>query len=169
MRTDRLSGSADYDRIVKDLVYKYDGVFSMESVAQAVADARAVLEPVSKISTYLPILTPRYATQQLTAAAQAEGRITKQVPELLFVCVHNAGRSQIAAALAQHLSGGRVHVRSAGSAPVGEVNATAIAVLKERGIDLSEAYPKPLTDDVVRAADVVITMGCGGRVPHLAG
>ncbi|NUR14895.1 arsenate reductase ArsC [Terrabacter sp. C0L_2] len=169
MRTDTTAGGPDYDRIVEDLTYTYDGVFSKESVAQAVADARAALEPVSRIPTYLPILTARYATTQLTAAAQAEGRITKQVPELLFVCVHNAGRSQIAAALAQHLSGGRVHVRSAGSAPVGEVNATAIEVLKERGIDLTEAYPKPLTDDVVRAADVVITMGCGDACPILPG
>src|SRR5664279_1845156 len=150
MRTDRLNESPDYDRIVQDLTYRYDGVFSKESVAQAVADARSALEPVSRIPTFLPILTARFATQQLTAAAQADGRIIKQVPELLFVCVQNAGRSQIAAALAQHLSGGRVHVRSAGSAPITEVNATAIAVLQERGITLTEATPSrpPTTSSV---------------------
>ena len=93
----------------------------------------------------------------------------KSTPEILFVCVQNAGRSQIAAALAQHLSGGRVHVRSAGSRPSGEVNPLAIEVLKERGIDLTEAFPKPLTDDVVRAADAIVTMGCGDACPIFPG
>jgi arsenate reductase len=99
------------------------------------------------------------------SAAQAEGRIAKTVPELLFVCVHNAGRSQMAAALAEHLSARRVHVRSAGSAPAGEINPLVIEVLAERGIALQTAYPKPLSDSVVRAADVTITMGCGDACP----
>ena len=89
------------------------------------------------MKTYLPVLVARQAREQLTSAAQAEGRIAKTVPELLFVCVHNAGRSQMAAALAEHLSAHRVHVRSAGSAPAGEVNPTVIAVLQERGIALT--------------------------------
>nr|WP_255353808.1 arsenate reductase ArsC [Aeromicrobium sp. Leaf272] len=83
--------------------------------------------------------------------------------------MHNAGRSQMAAAIAEHLAPGRVHVRSAGSAPTGELNPQAIAVLAERGIDLSTAYPKPLTDTVLRAADVVVTMGCGDTCPVLPG
>src|SRR4029077_763706 len=99
------------------------------------------------------------------AAAQAKGRITKQVPELLFVCAHNAGRSQLAAALADHLSGGKVHVRTAGSQPAGEVNPDVITVLAERGIRMTEAYPKPLSGSVVMAADVIITMGCGDACP----
>lgn len=87
------------------------------------------------------------------------------VPEVLFVCVHNAGRSQAAAALLDHLGGGRVHVRSAGSAPGNEINPAVVAVLAERGIDITKEFPKPLTDEVVRAADVVITMGCGDACP----
>jgi protein-tyrosine-phosphatase len=103
------------------------------------------------------------------AAAQAEGRIAKTVPELLFVCVHNAGRSQLAAALAEHLSARRVHVRSAGSAPAGDVNPLVVEVLAERGIALTQPYPKPLSDTVVRAADVIITMGCGDACPIFPG
>jgi arsenate reductase len=158
-----------YDRIVDELSYDYDGVFSAATIRQAVDDARRALEPNAKIHTYLPVLTARFAREQLTAAAQATGSQPKTVPELLFVCVHNAGRSQLAAALADHLSGGRVHVRSAGSAPTSEVNPLAIQALEERGIRLTEAYPKPLTDQVVRAADVIITMGCGDACPIYPG
>ena len=158
-----------YPALVDDLTYSYEGVFSAESVAAAVADARETLEPTATVRTYLPILVARQAREQLTSAAQAEGRIAKTVPELLFVCVHNAGRSQMAAALAEHLSARRVHVRSAGSAPAGEVNPTVGQVLAERGITLEAPYAKPLSDNVVRAADVIITMGCGDACPIFPG
>lgn len=92
-----------------------------------------------------------------------------QVPEVLFVCVHNAGRSQIAAALTHQLSGGRVKVRSAGSAPASEINPVVIELMAARGIDLSREFPKPLSDDAVQAADVVITMGCGDACPFYPG
>ena len=88
------------------------------------------------------------------------------IPEVLFVCVHNAGRSQMAAALLDHHAQGRVHVRSAGSAPASEINPAMRQVMEEVGLDLSKEFPKPLTDDVVRAADVVITMGCGHSRNH---
>ena len=110
-----------------------------------------------------------FAKERLVAAAQSDGRIAKAVPELLFVCVHNAGRSQMAAALATHLAPGRVHVRTAGSKPARQINPDVIAVLAERGIVLSEAFPQPLTDSVVRAADVIVTMGCGDACPVYAG
>ncbi len=158
-----------YARIVDELSYDYDGIFATETILKAVTDARHALEPNAKIRTYLPILTARFAKEQLTAAAQAAGSQPKTVPELLFVCVHNAGRSQLAAALADHLSNGRVHVRSAGSEPTGVVNPLAVQALEERGIHLTEAYPKPLTDQVVRAADVIITMGCGDACPIYPG
>ena len=82
-------------------------------------------------------------------------------PQVLFVCVHNAGRSQMASALLDRRSGGRIDVRSAGSAPADELNPVVVAVMAELGVDLSREFPKPLTDSAVRAADVVITMGCG--------
>ncbi|WP_067480294.1 arsenate reductase ArsC [Actinomadura hibisca] len=91
------------------------------------------------------------------------------VPEVLFVCVHNAGRSQMAAALLDHHAAGRVRVRSAGSAPADTINPAVVAVMNEIGLDLTRAFPKPLTDDAVRAADVVITMGCGDACPFYPG
>lgn len=163
------TASMRYARVVDDLAHHYEGVFSRESVERAVEEARAWLEPRATVEGFLPILVSRYAQDQLLAAAQAEGRIAKAAPELLFICVHNAGRSQMAAALARHLSGGRVRVRSAGSQPAGEVNPTVVAVLQERGIDLAQAFPKPLSDRVVQAADVIITMGCGDACPIYPG
>ena len=93
----------------------------------------------------------------------------KSTLEVLFVCVHNAGRSQMAAALLDARSQGSVHVRSAGSAPAGSINAVVVEALNEIGIDISKEFPKPITDDVVRAADVVITMGCGDACPIYPG
>ncbi len=90
-------------------------------------------------------------------------------PSVLFVCVHNAGRSQMAAALTEALSHGRVHVRSAGSEPAEQVNPAVGVAMAEIGLDMTRSYPKPLTDEVVRAADVVITMGCGDACPLYPG
>jgi arsenate reductase (thioredoxin) len=95
--------------------------------------------------------------------------VSSDVPEVLFVCVHNAGRSQMAAGLTRLRSQGRIRVRSAGSSPAEEINPNAVAVLEELGIDITDEFPKPLTDDGVRAADVVITMGCGDACPIYPG
>jgi protein-tyrosine-phosphatase len=92
-----------------------------------------------------------------------------EVPEVLFVCVHNAGRSQMAAALLDHHAGGSVHVRSAGSTPADEINPSVVAAMVEVGLDLSKEFPKPLTDESVLAADVVVTMGCGDACPIYPG
>jgi arsenate reductase (thioredoxin) len=159
----------DYDQLVEELAYTYDGTFSRESIALAVTEAREALEPTATIPDFLPVLIGRFARERLAAAAQADGRLPKPVPELLFVCVHNAGRSQMAAALSHHLSAGRVHVCSAGSQPADRINPDVVAVLAERGITLTEAYPKPLTNDVVHAADVIVTMGCGDTCPIFPG
>jgi len=96
-------------------------------------------------------------------------RIDALPPEVLFVCVHNAGRSQMAAGLVKLRSEGRIHVRSAGSAPDDEINPAVVEAMSEVGVDLGEEFPKPLTDEVVRAADVVITMGCGDACPIYPG
>jgi arsenate reductase len=101
--------------------------------------------------------------------AQAQGAIVSDVPEVLFVCVHNAGRSQMAAALLDHHANGRVQVRSAGSDPADRLNPAVVAAMAEVGLDLSREFPKPLTDQAVRAADVVITMGCGDACPIYPG
>ncbi len=109
------------------------------------------------------------ARERLRALAQVEGKLGKDVPEVLFVCVHNAGRSQMAAALLDHYAKGKVHVRSAGSTPAEEINPEVITAMAELGLDLSRELPKPMTDEFVKAADVVITMGCGDACPIYPG
>ncbi len=91
--------------------------------------------------------------------------VAATVPEVLFVCVHNAGRPQMAAALLDHHGGGQVHVRSAGSAPADEINPAVVQVMAELGIDVSREFPKPFTTDAARQADVIVTMGCGDACP----
>lgn len=159
----------DLAPLIDELSYTYDGLFTRDEVAAAVTDAHATLATRATVTQYLPILVGRQAKEQLKARAQASGRIAKAVPELLFVCVHNAGRSQMAAALAEHLSAHRVHVRSAGSRPASDVNPLVVEVLRERGIDANVMYPKPLSDSVLQAADVIVTMGCGDTCPYFPG
>ena len=101
--------------------------------------------------------------------AHAEREITNQVPEVLFVCIQNAGRSQMAAGLLDKLAGGRVHVRSAGSEPADRIYPEVHVAMAEVGVDLEREFPKPLTDELVRAADAVITMGCGDACPVYPG
>src|SRR6266550_1544693 len=98
-----------------------------------------------------------------------KGGSLNEVPEVLFVCVHNAGRSQMAAGLVQMRAERRVHVRSAGSTPADEINPAVLQAMAEVGVDLSKEFPKPLTDEAVRAADAVITMGCGDACPIYPG
>jgi protein-tyrosine-phosphatase len=117
----------------------------------------------------VPVLAHRFERERLKALAQVEGALVKEQPEVLFVCVHNAGRSQMAAGLVRLRSEGRVHVRSAGSSPASEINAAVLEVMEEIGVDMGEEFPKPLTDEVVKAADVVITMGCGDACPIYPG
>ncbi|MEV4254881.1 arsenate reductase ArsC [Spirillospora sp. NPDC049652] len=100
---------------------------------------------------------------------ETPGQTSTEIPEVLFVCVHNAGRSQMAAALLDHHAAGRVRVRSAGSAPAGQINPAVRAVMAELGLDLSGRFPQPLAGDAVRTADVVITMGCGDVCPVFPG
>jgi arsenate reductase len=114
-------------------------------------------------------LARRHATERLRASAQADGYEPKPVPEVLFVCVHNAGRSQMAAALAQQLGAGRLHAWSAGSHPAPAVHQQVAAVMAEVGVDLAGQAPKPWTNELLRAADVVVTMGCGEDCPIFPG
>jgi len=158
---DLLMPQAVLSRAAHNLAAKYAGVFSAQTVERYVFESYASLRRTARIHTHLTALATRFATDRLTALAQAQGAVPKDVPEVLFICVHNAGRSQMAAALLNHHGVGRVHVRSAGSAPAQEINPQVIEAMAEIGLDLGEEYPKPLTDDVVAAADVVVSMGCG--------
>ena len=149
------------DRILLDVV----GVFSFETVERFVAESFTHLARTAAVQNYVPLLTERFTRERLRALAQVQGVIVSEVPEVLFVCVHNAGRSQMAAALLDHHAQGRVHVRSAGSAPASDVNLAVVEAMAEIGIDISTEFPTPLTDEVARASDVLITMGCGDACP----
>ena len=150
------------------LADEFAGVFSQETIARYMGESQDLLGD-AKLNVFVPVLAHRFARERLRALAQAEGIVSKDQVEVLFVCVHNAGRSQMAAGLLKLRSEGKIHVRSAGSAPAEEINPNAIRALEELGVDMGEEFPKPLTDEVVRAADVVITMGCGDACPLYPG
>lgn len=156
-------------RISERLGERFAGIFAAETVERYVFESYTALARTAKITTYLPATTEHFTSDRLNALAKSKGAITSEVPEVLFVCVQNAGRSQMAAALLTVEAKGRIHVRSAGSLPAAELDPAVVAVMTEMGLDLSQNYPKPLTDDVVRASDVVITMGCGDSCPIYPG
>ena len=158
----------DLTHAEETLVEEFAGIFSPETIAECMRDSASKLA-AAPVQTYVALLSYRFARERLRAVAQSEGSMMKEVPEVLFVCVHNAGRSQMAAGLLDRYAQGRVHVRSAGSTPANEINPAVVAAMDEVGIDLSKEYPKPLTTEVVKAADVVITMGCGDACPIFPG
>ncbi|MGA8219924.1 MAG: arsenate reductase ArsC [Solirubrobacterales bacterium] len=156
------------DRSLDVLAAEFEGIFSRETIERYV-DGSTDEFAGSRVQEFVPIMVERFTRQRLRALAQVEGKLTKQVPEVLFVCVHNSGRSQMAAGLLDKLAEGRVHVRSAGSDPGDDLNPHAVEAMDEVGVDISKEFPKPLTDEVVRAADAVITMGCGDACPIYPG
>ena len=156
------------EKAAEALQDEFAGTFSRETIARYIAESVDLLGD-SKINVFVPVLAHRFARERLKALGQAEGLITKEQPEVLFVCVQNAGRSQLAASLITLRTEGRVGVRSAGSDPAEIVNPLVAEVMAELGVDLGDAFPKPLTDEVVRAADVVVTMGCGDACPIYPG
>ncbi len=155
---------------VAELAEEFSGVFSRQTVARYVERAyEGVGDRPTVGPNFLPVIIARFAREQLWAAAQSDGRIEKELPEVLFVCEHNAGRSQMAAAFAHRLSNGWVGVRSAGSHPEEQIDPVVVEAMFELGIDVTPEFPKPLTDDVLRAADVVVTLGCGDACPVFPG
>jgi protein-tyrosine-phosphatase len=156
------------DHAAQELHEDFAGIFSTETIARYIEESTDLLSG-AQISTYVPLLVHRFARERLQALAQAQGAIETTQPEVLFVCVHNAGRSQMAAGLVKLRSSGNIHVRSAGSDPADRINPAVIEAMREVGVDMAEEFPKPLTDEVVRAADVVITMGCGDACPIYPG
>jgi arsenate reductase (thioredoxin) len=120
---------------------EFAGIFSQETITRYMIESTDLLGE-AKISVYVPVLAHRFARERLKALAQAEGIVDKEQPEVLFVCVQNAGRSQMAAGLLKLRSEGRINVRSAGSTPGEEINPNAVLALEELGVDMSEAFPK---------------------------
>jgi arsenate reductase len=156
-------------RISARLSERFAGIFAVETVERYVFESYTALARTAKITTYLPATTEHFASDRLNALAKSKDAVASEMPEVLFVCVQNAGRSQMAAALLTVEAKGRIKVRSAGSLPASELDPAVMTAMTEMGLDLSQNYPKPLTDDVVRASDVVITMGCGDSCPIYPG
>lgn len=156
------------DRAAERLHREFTGIFAAETIERFIADS---WERVGhgKVQTFAPLLVERFARERLRALGKVEGKVTSEVPSVVFLCTHNAGRSQMAAGWLQWLAGDRIEVFSGGSDPVGEVNPAAIQAMAEVGIDIANGYPKPWTDEVMRAADVIVTMGCGDACPIFPG
>jgi arsenate reductase (thioredoxin) len=148
---------------------EFTGVFAAETIERFIADSLDQLLRTAKLTTFVPIFVERFTRDRLTALAKVEGKIKTTVPSVLFLCVHNAGRSQMAAAWLKRLAGDQVTVYSGGSLPDSEVNPAAVDAMAEIGIDIRSEYPKPWTDEIVESADVVITMGCGDACPIFPG
>ncbi len=152
-------------RLAKD----FDGSYGIETVERFLASSFDQFADRAKVTKFLPMLAERFARQRLQALARIEGQHEDGKPVVLFLCTHNAGRSQMALGFFQALTGGNAVAWSGGSEPGIEVNPAAIAAMAERGIDISGEFPKPWTDETVRAADVVVTMGCGDACPIFPG
>jgi protein-tyrosine-phosphatase len=148
---------------------RFDGVFGTETIERFLLHSYDEFADRAAVTNWLPLLAERFARQRLTALARIEGRSDDSRPIVLFLCVHNAGRSQMALGFLQHLAGDAAIGWSGGSEPSTHINPAAIAAMAERGIDIANEYPKPWTDEVVRAADAVITMGCGDACPIFPG
>jgi protein-tyrosine-phosphatase len=148
---------------------EFRGVFAPETIERFITDSQENLESRATISTWLPVLIERFTKDRLKALAKIEGKVSASKPALVFLCVHNAGRSQMAAGWARHLAGDRVDIFSGGSDPASEVNPAAVEAMAEVGVDISTMLPQPWTDEIVQAADVVITMGCGDACPLFPG
>jgi len=148
---------------------EFDGIFNIETVERYVRSSYDQLAATSKVPTWLPLLTERFVRDRLGALGRIEGSLQDGRPVVLFLCTHNAGRSQMALGFFRALAGDRAVAWSGGSEPGGELNPAAVQVMAEAGIDITGEFPKPWTDEVVRAADVVVTMGCGDACPVFPG
>jgi protein-tyrosine-phosphatase len=147
---------------------EFSGTFGPETIERFIVDSFDQLAATAKVTRYLPLFTEKFARERLRALARMQGPASDS-PAVLFLCVHNAGRSQMAAGWLRHLAGNQVVVWSGGSEPASSVNPSAIEAMAEVGIDIRAEFPKPWTDEIVRAADVVVTMGCGDACPLFPG
>jgi len=155
-------------RVAQTLRQEFAGAFGPETIQRFMAESYEMFAH-ARVKAFLPVLVERFTRQRLGALARAEGRSTSTVPAVVFLCVHNAGRSQMAAGWLQHLVGDGVEVYSGGSDPASEINAAAVDAMAEVGVDIAGEFPKPWTDEIIRGADVIVTMGCGDACPVYPG
>lgn len=148
---------------------RFDGQLNSETIERFMNDSLENLVARASNSTWIPLLAERFARDRLRALVRLETDAEMLNPSVLFLCVHNAGRSQMAAGWMRHLAGDEVDVFSGGSEPAEAVNNAAVAAMSEVGIDISAEIPQPWADEIIRAADVVVTMGCGDACPVFPG
>jgi protein-tyrosine-phosphatase len=148
---------------------QFDGKLNQETIERFMNSSLKTLAERATTSTWVPLLAERFTKDRLRALVRLEADVTGLKPSVLFLCVHNAGRSQMAAGWMRHLAGDEVEVFSGGSEPADSVNQMAVAAMKEKGIDISSEHPQPWSDEIVQAADVVVTMGCGDSCPLFPG
>ncbi|MFI5036803.1 MAG: arsenate reductase ArsC [Acidimicrobiales bacterium] len=155
-------------RTLEDLQREFDGTFDDETIEHFVVDSYERLAASARVTTFLGVLVERFARERLRVMATL-GSAEPGTPGVLFLCVHNAGRSQMAAGWLRFLAAGAVNVYTGGSEPAAQLNSVVVEAMSEVGIDIGEEFPKPWTDEIVRAVDVVIAMGCGDVCPVYPG
>lgn len=153
---------------VERLRRRFEGQLNTETIERFVLDSADELIARAKTTAWIPVLAERFAADRLRALLRLESPVDLN-PAVLFLCVHNAGRSQMAAGFMRHLSNGEVEVFSGGSEPTDSLNQVVVAAMAEKGIDISGEIPQPWADEIVRASDVVVTMGCGDACPVFPG
>jgi arsenate reductase (thioredoxin) len=153
----------------RDLHIEFRGIFGEETIESLLLDSYHELASGATVTSFLVIGAERFTRQRLQALSQTHTGTSGKRPRVLFLCVHNAGRSQMALGWFTHLAGDRAVAWSGGSEPVSAINPSAVAAMAEVDIDISHEFPKPFTDEFVLAADVVVTMGCGDACPLLPG
>jgi arsenate reductase len=151
------------------LCLEFGDTFGTETIERFLHTSYDQFAKQAAIASYLPLLAERFARQRLQALAKVEGKALTGIPTVLFLCTHNAGRSQMALGFFQVIAGDRAVAWSGGSEPGTELNAAVVEAMGERDIDITQEFPKAWTDEIVRAADVVITMGCGDACPIFPG
>ncbi len=153
----------------RDLHTQFRGIFGEETIESLLLDSYAELASRATVRSFLAVGAERFARQRLQALAHAQAAASGRLPAVLFLCVHNSGRSQMALGWFSHLAEGRAVAWSGGSQPASAVDPRVIEAMAEVGIDISHEFSKPFTDEFMLAADVVITMGCGDSCPLLPG
>jgi protein-tyrosine-phosphatase len=157
------------NHVVKHLHSKFHGTFGLETIEAFVFESYDEMAKKATVTKWLTVTAEKFALQRLEALAHTQDHSLKRVPAVLFLCIHNAGRSQMALGWFNHLAAGRAIAWSGGSEPGSEINGDVVKAMAEVGIDISKEFPKPWTDEFLGAADVVVTMGCGDACPLVPG
>jgi protein-tyrosine-phosphatase len=148
---------------------RWRGQLNVETIERFLMESLDILLPKARVTVWIPVLAERLTNDRLRALVRLESDLTDLNPSVLFLCVHNAGRSQMAAGWMRHLAGDRIDVFSGGSEPAEGLNKAAVEAMAEKGIDIGDVLPQPWADEIVRAADVIVTMGCGDSCPVYPG